>query len=215
MPALDDLKKNLLTDESKATTTIFDGIKRKVNNVNYIVDEFIFSHTSQAVLNNSTIQALVLVKILNVIDDSYGNAFGINKKSVSNNDNGMSNMMNMSSMPHAATIMPDNNNTNNESSMNMMMMKMMSNNNSSGSSHSTVISNANNNTNNNNGIARKGSDDIVSIVDYQTAQALAIRAQELFNAIRLKQNALSSNSTTISAILALDKGPQSIKDVNR
>ena len=129
-----------------------------VDDINGILDEIVTARIDPDQLNNSTIQVLAAVELLDGVLKNYGDAFAVDYD-----------MTDMSMM----TMGGDNNNTgstggNDTTNMHSMSMEDMSN--SDGK--------------------------LVNITDYQTAQALAMKVQELFDS-QITTKSLSEGSESV------------------
>jgi hypothetical protein len=141
-----------------------------VDDINGILDEIVTSRIDPDQLNNSTIQALAAVELLDEVLRNYGDAFAVEYD-----------MTNMSMM----TTGVNNNNTgntgrNDTTSMHSMMSTM----NMGGGGDNMSMENMS-----------KSDNKLVNITDYQTAQALAVKVQELFDS-EIMTNSLSEGSET-------------------
>ena len=162
--ALNSLK-TAINNQSKPASTIVstantsNDIKTKVSRISDLLAEAISSRVSKEVLNNSTTQALVLSRLANLIYFSYGRALGESLATISN----MAGM----AMPGKGT------------SMNMNMNNMNMNNNMKTNDNATMSSKMaagamTTSGNNNNAV-------IKNITEYQTAQSLTTKAQDILN----------------------------------
>jgi hypothetical protein len=154
------------TSEAASDNATGTNVEQIVSDLDAILDEAIIARIDADVLSNSTIQAMAMVDILDGILNAYGNAYAVGFD-----------MTNMSMM-----MGPDGSNSMDMGAGNMstsgmkqglqpMMgdMKMgMEMGNTSSSMHSDMMS------------SYQGSK-LVNVADYQTAQALAVRAQEIFD----------------------------------
>lgn len=87
--ALNSLKTAINTQSKPASTIVStantsNDIKTKVSRMSDLLAEAISSHISKEVLNNSTIQALVLSRLANLIYFSNGIALGESPATISN-----------------------------------------------------------------------------------------------------------------------------------
>ena len=150
-----------INTQSKPASTIVstanssNDIKTKVSRKSDLLAEAISSRISKEVLNNSTIQALVLSRLANLIYFSYGRALGESPATISN----MAGM----AMPGKGT-----------SSMNMNMNNNMKTNDNATMSSKMTAGAMTTSRNNNNAT-------IKNITEYQTAQSLAAKAQDILN----------------------------------
>jgi hypothetical protein len=161
--------------QTQTSGTAINQIKAMVNNINDILDKAVSVRIDKYDLTNSTVHALVLADIAEKAYNDYSYAFGIKPVNFSATNaastKGSSSMMNMMGM-----------------GMMMSSPNVSSNNSSNGSnttsnSHSTMT---NNNT-------------LVNATDYERAQALAIKAEEIFN------NDLKPISSATNASSAISK----------
>jgi hypothetical protein len=149
--AINTLSKPASTIVSTANTS--NDIKTKVSRISDLLAEAISSRISKEILNNSTTQGLVLSRLANLIYFSYGRALGESPATISN----MAGM----ALPGKGA-----------SSMNMNMNNSMkTNDNATMGSKMTAMTTSGNN---NNAI-------IKNITEYQTAQSLTAKAQDILN----------------------------------
>jgi hypothetical protein len=153
MTATNTQSKPASTIVSTANTS--NDIKTKVSRISDLLAEAISSRISKEVLNNSTTQALVLSRLANLIYFSYGRALGESPATISN----MAGM----AMPSKGT-----------SSMNMNMNNNMKTNDNATMSSKMAAGAMTTSGNNNNVI-------IKNITEYQTAQSLTAKAQDILN----------------------------------
>lgn len=155
----DDLHNSLQSIKSSITTASRNNsndISFLVDDASSIIDEVTSARVEPTQLNNSTIQALRLVELLDRLLTNYGNAYGVGFD-----------MTNMSMMMTVSNDGGGNNGVNSLSSTNMntnvgganMSMSSMSINDNSSASSSTMI----------------------NTTDYETAQAIAKKINEVFN----------------------------------
>jgi hypothetical protein len=185
-----------------------------VSDIDAILGEAVTARIDQEQRDNATLQALVFAELVDSVLVDYGNAYGVgfdvtnmsNMASMmdmgigtgmgmgtmgSNNSSSgmaMSGMesSNSSSSSMAMSGMTDDNNNNNNSNMNMASMNM--------SSSSTMM---------NMDSKMDRNYQLVNTADYQSAQALAAKALEIFKA-ELKP--MASNNNTTSFITNLENG---------
>jgi hypothetical protein len=134
-------------------------LEQQEDNMDAILSEAISARIEQEQRENSTIRALALANIVDSILRNYGNAYSVNFDMTN-----MSNMAGMSGMSEGG--MSTGMNTNMNMNVNMNMSSNMS---MSSPSISPMI--MGNDTNSNYSLT--------NAADYQSAQALAIRAQEI------------------------------------
>jgi hypothetical protein len=149
---LASLKISAESADSNNTSTDMDTL---VGDINDILDEIVTARIDPDQLNNSTIQALAVVELLDEVLRSYGDAFAVGYD-----------MTNMSMM----TMNGDNDNTTSSvdvgnDTTNMHSMPTM---NMGG--HDLSM-----------GDMLNPNEKVVNITDYQTAQALAMKVQDLFD----------------------------------
>jgi hypothetical protein len=162
-PALDRLNSSINQNSS-----YFD-IEQKIKGFHFILDEFIYIYVGEDILKNSTIQALTLAEITNVIDNKYSSTYGTDSKK-------MADMLDMSSFTM---------NNNRSSSINM----------NSNNKQSEIAEEKNNDTRN-----PISTNTIANMSDYQTAQALAIQTQAIFNNHLKVKASPDGTATTISEL---------------
>jgi hypothetical protein len=176
------------TSEAASDNATGTNVEQIVSDLDAILDEAIMARIDADVLSNSTIQAMSMLDILDGILNAYGNAYAVGFD-----------MTNMSMM-----MGPDGSNSMDMGAGNMstsgmkqglqpMMgdMKMgMEMGNTSSSMHSDMMS------------SYQGSK-LVNVADYQTAQALAVRAQEIFDS-QLSNRPSNTQSLNILASALLD-----------
>ena len=170
--ALNSLK-NATINQSKSASITSDmtpanDIKAKVDMINDILGEAVSSRLTKEQLNNSTIQALVIANLANEVYFSYGRAIGESPST-------MSNMAGMAMSVKEAS---------SSSSMSMGADMNMSNNNGTGMSSSMAMSTGTNSSSNS----------IKKVTEYQTAQAFAGIAKDVFN-----KNLKTVSSSTLKA----------------
>jgi hypothetical protein len=152
----DDLSMAINDLQNISSTEQKKSLDQLVSNIDAILGEAVATRIEQDQRTNSTIQALAFASLVNNILTEYGNAYGV--------EYDMTNMSNMallgnnSSMEMSGMTKDSNNSDSNMNSMNMSSSTMM---------------NEDNETNRNYSL--------VDIIDYQSAQALAAKALEIFN----------------------------------
>ena len=143
-----------------------------VDDIDGILDEIVTARIDPDQLNNSTIQVLVAVELLDGVLRNYGDAFAVGYD-----------MTNMSMM----TMVDNNNNTNSDSENNTSMHSMSTMNMGGGSvGNNMSIEDMSN-----------SDDKLVNITDYQTAQALVMKVQELFDN-QIMNSSLAEGSETVN-----------------
>jgi len=170
----DDLNTDLAslktsTESSSGNNTASDT-DFLVDDIDGILDEIVTSRIDPDQLNNSTIQVLAAVELLDGVLRNYGDAFAVGYD-----------MTNMSMMT-----MDSNTNTNSddESSTSMHSMSTMDMGGGSVGDNMSMEDMSNSDGN------------LVNITDYQTAQALVMKVQELFDN-QIVNSSLSEGSETI------------------
>jgi hypothetical protein len=156
--ALNSLKDATSINQSKSNSTISmaansaNNIKAQVDRINGLLGEAVSSRVTKEQLNNSTTQALVLASLANEVFFSYGRALG-------EPPSAMSDMVGMAvSVKEASSPPPTNMSSTTTDAKNTANPGM----------GSSLAMTSRNNT-------------IENITEYQTTQALAIKAQEVFN----------------------------------
>jgi hypothetical protein len=183
---------NDLQDITSPSQQQGQSIDQLVSNIDAILGEAVTTRIEQEQKDNATIQALAFADLVDGILVNYGNAYAV--------DFDMTNMSNMaimggnsSSMAMSNSTADDDNNSNSSNSMNTDSMDMSS---------SSMMMNME--SNNRNYV-------LVDMADYQSAQALAAKAQEIFNT-ELKVIAPNNSSAFINN---LEKGLTQLNDVIR
>ena len=158
----DDLNTDLASlktsTESVSSNNTASDTELLVDDIDGILDEIVTARIDPDQLNNSTIQVLAAVELLDGVLRNYGDAFAVGYD-----------MTNMSMM---MTMVGNNNNNTNSDSENSTSMHSMS-----------TMNMGRGSVGDNKSIEdMSDSDDkLVNITDYQTAQALAMKVQELFD----------------------------------
>jgi hypothetical protein len=161
-----------------SSSSSYSELKGEVAALDNILSQFTVSYIGDRVYKNSTIQAQIISELANDISEKYGKAFGV----AVNSSNMMTMMMAVPSMvmngkqsaSHAASSSSSSMASNSED--NTMKGRVMSMN---GQTKKTA--DAINNNNNKSSNSNSNSTTILDMVDYQTAQALAMEALEIFN----------------------------------
>jgi hypothetical protein len=173
----DDLHNTLQSIKSAATTASsnnsLNDIGFLVDDASGIIDEVVSARIEPTQLNNSTIQALRLVELLDKILTSYGNAYGVGFDMTN-----MSMMMTMDSSNGGAndgmdSMSSTNMSMGNESGVDMSISGMSMNDNNSASG--SILAN---NT------------------DYETAQAIAKKINEVINGEIINASSETNSMTT-------------------
>lgn len=165
--ALASLK--ISTESAQGNKTASD-IDLLVNDINGILDEIVTARIDPDQLNNSTIQVLAVAELLDEVLRNYGDAFAVGYD-----------MTNMSMLT-----MDSNNNTNShrENSTSIHSMSTMDIDSSSVGDNMSIEN------------MSDSDGKLVNITDYQTAQALAMRVQELYNN-QIMNSSISEGSKTV------------------
>jgi hypothetical protein len=153
------------TESAQGNKTASD-IDLLVNDINGILDEIVTARIDPDQLNNSTIQVLAVAELLDEVLRNYGDAFTVGYD-----------MTNMSMMT-----MDGHNNTNN-SGENSSIHSISTMNMSDGADNMSMEDMSNSN------------DILINTTDFQTAQALALKVQELFDN-QIMNSSLSEGSET-------------------
>jgi hypothetical protein len=159
--ALNSLKNATSINQSKSSSTISmaansaNNIKAQVDRINGLLGEAVSSRVTKEQLNNSTTQALVLASLANEVFFSYGRALG-------EPPSAMSDMVGMAVSVKEASPPPS---STNMSSTTITDMKNTAN---PGIGSSLAMTSRSNNN-------------IKNMTEYQTTQALADAAKEVFN----------------------------------
>ncbi len=189
--AIDDLQ-NISASPEQA-----GSIGQLVSDLDGIIGEAVSTRIEQQDIENATIQALAFADLVNSILINYGNAYAVGFD--------MTNMTNMA-MSNMAMMGPSNNNTmntmtmdnmtthsNDDNSSNIEMNSM----NMSSSSGSRVGIDAAEGKGGGEGRESSINSSSVNMTDYQSAQALAAKALEIFS-VELKPLAPNDSSAFIS-----------------
>ena len=163
------------------------SIDQLVSDIDSILGEAESTRIEQEDLENATIQALAFADLVNSILENYGNAYAVDFDMTN-----MSNMvMNGQSNNNMSTMTMSNMDTNgndNDSNKEMNSMNM--------SSSSTVVGmDVGGGEGSESGI--NASSSLVNLTDYQSAQALAAKALEIFNT-ELKPMAPNNSSASLT-----------------
>jgi hypothetical protein len=152
--ALNSLKN--ATTTSTADVSSANDIKTNVDRINGLLAEAMSSRVPKETLTNATTRALVLANLANEVYFSYGRALGQSQSA-------MTSMAGMAMSVNEASSSP---------SMNTSSINMNNTGNNTGISPSVAMSSGSSGSNNN---------AIKNMTEYQTAQALAGIAKEVFN----------------------------------
>jgi hypothetical protein len=163
-------------------------VSQLVNDIDAIIGEAVTARIDQEQRDNATIQALAFAHLVDSILRNYGNAYGVGFDMT--NMSNMAGMMDMigsnnSSSSLALGGMADDNNSSN---MNMASMNMSS---------STMM---------NMDSEMDRNYQLVNTADYQSAQALAAKALEIFKAELRSMVSNNNNNNTTSFITNLENG---------
>ena len=152
----DDLSMAINDLQNISSTEQKKSLDQLVSNIDAILGEAVATRIEQEQRTNSTIQALAFASLVNNILTEYGNAYAV--------EYDMTNMSNMALLGNnTSMVMSGMANDGNNSNSNMGSMNMSS----------STMMNEDNETNRNYSL--------VDITDYQSAQALAAKALEIFN----------------------------------
>jgi hypothetical protein len=185
--AIDDLQ-NISSSPQQA-----GSIGQLVRNLDGIIGEAVSTRIEQQDIENATIQALAFADLVNSILINYGNAYAVgfdmtNMSNMAMMGQSSNNTMNTMTMDNMTTHSNDDNSSNIE--MNSMNM-------SSSSSGSSVGIDAAEGKGGGEGRESSTNSSLVNITDYQSAQALAAKALEIFS-VELKPLAPNDSSAFIS-----------------
>jgi hypothetical protein len=163
----DELSMAIIDLQNISSTGQKKSVDQLVSNIDAILGEAVTTRIEQEQRTNSTIQALAFASLVNNILTEYGNAYAV--------EYDMTNMSNMARLGNnTSMVMSGMANGGNNSDSNMDSMNM-----------SSTMMNKDNET--------KRNYSLVDITDYQSAQALAAKALEIFN-VELKP--MAPNNTT-------------------
>jgi hypothetical protein len=154
------------------------SIDQLVSNIDSILGEAESTRIEQEDLENATIQALAFADLVNSILENYGNAYAV--------DFDMTNMSNMVMNGQSNNNMSTNDNDN-DSNKEMNSMNMSS-------SRTMVGMDVGEGEGTESGI---NSSSLVNMTDFQSAQALAAKALEIFN-VELKPMAPNNSSASLT-----------------
>jgi hypothetical protein len=190
--AVNDLQDILLSPQQVGS------IDQLVSDIDSILGEAESTRIEQEDLENATIQALAFADLVNSILENYGNAYAV--------DFDMTNMSNMAMMGQS---------NNNMSTMTMSNMSTNGNDNDSNIEMNSVnMSSSRTMVGMDVGGGRESSiySSLVNMTDFQSAQALAAKALEIFN-VELKPMAPNNSSAFITNLEnGLSKLNDSIRD---
>ena len=173
----DDLSMAINDLQNISSTEQKKSADQLVSNIDAILGEAVATRIEQEQRTNSTIQALAFASLVNNILTEYGNAYAV--------EYDMTNMSNMALLGNnTSMVMSGMANDGNNSNSNMGSMNMSS----------STMMNEDNETNRNYSL--------VDITDYQSAQALAAKALEIFN-VELKPMAPNNS---IAFVTNLENG---------
>jgi hypothetical protein len=172
----DDLNTDLASLKASTESTSGNNTGSKtdtdilVDDINGILDEIVTARIDPDQLNNSTIQVLAAVELLDGVLRNYGDAFAVEYD-----------MTDMSMMTMGGG---NNNNTGSTGGNDTTSMHSMSTMNMGGDDNMSMEDMSN------------SDGKLVNITDYQTAQALAMKVQELFDS-QITSNSLSEGSESV------------------
>jgi hypothetical protein len=167
--ALEDL-------QNSVTNSSAQEIQTKIQNINDLLSETVSVRINSEQMGNSTVWALVIANLADSVVGDYGSAYGISTEEgeEDGHDEGSGNLTHNNTEIMTETASAEENTTQEETGNNINNM-------------TTDVN------------ATAGNQTIVSIADYQSAQALATRTQQLFSE-QVKQLA-PANSTEFIADL--------------
>jgi hypothetical protein len=187
----DDLHNTLQSIKSAATTASsnnsLNDVGFLVGDASGIIDEVVSARIEPTQLNNSTIQALRLVELLDKILTSYGNAYGVGFD--------MTNMSMMMTM--------DNSNSGANDGMNSMSSTNMSMGNESGMDMSMSSMSMNDNSSASGSI-------LTNNTEYETAQATAKKINEVFNDEIINTSSETKSTNTSHSIDNINSAVQEL-----
>ena len=164
----DDLSMAINDLQNISSTEQKKSVDQLVSNIDAILGEAVTTRIEQEQRTNSTIQALAFASLVNNILTEYGNAYAL--------EYDMTNMSNMAMLGNnSSKVMSGMANGGNNSDSNMDSMNMSS----------STMMNQDNET--------KRNYSLVDTTDYQSAQALAAKALEIFN---VEPKPMAPNNTT-------------------
>jgi hypothetical protein len=164
----DELSMAIIDLQNISSTGQKKSVDQLVSSIDAILGEAVTTRIEQDQRTNSTIHALAFARLVNNILTEYGNAYAV--------EYDMTNMSNMARLGNnTSMVMSEMANGGNNSDSNMDSMNMSS----------STMMNEDNET--------KRNYSLVDISDYQSAQALAAKALEIFN---VELNPMAPNNTT-------------------
>jgi hypothetical protein len=168
----DELSMAIIDLQNISSTGQKKSVDQLVSNIDAILGEAVTTRIEQEQRTNCTIQALAFASLVNNILTEYGNAYAV--------EYDMTNMSNMAQLGNnTSMVMSEIANGGNNSDSNMDSMNMSS---------STMMKKDN---------ETKRNSSLVDISDYQSAQALAAKALEIFNVV-LKPMAPNNTTTFVT-----------------
>jgi hypothetical protein len=178
--AIDDLQDISMSPQQVGS------VDQLVNDIDSILGEAESTRIEQADLENATIQALAFADLVNSILENYGNAYAVDFDMTN-----MSNMvMNGQDNNNMSTMTMSNMSTNgNDSNKDMNSMNM--------SSSRTMVGMDVGGGEEGSESGINSSSSLVNLTDYQSAQALAAKALEIFNT-ELRPNAPNNSSALLT-----------------
>jgi hypothetical protein len=165
----DELSMAIIDLQNISSTGQKKSVDQLVSNIDAILGEAVTTRIEQEQRTNCTIQALAFASLVNNILTEYGNAYAV-EYDMSN----MAQLGNNTSMVMSEIANGGNNSDSNMDSMNMSSSTMMKKDNET-----------------------KRNSSLVDISDYQSAQALAAKALEIFNVV-LKPMAPNNTTTFVT-----------------
>ena len=202
----DDLTTTLTTlktsSETASDNTTSASVEQTVSDLDAILGEALTARIDADVLSNSTIQAMAMLDILDGILNGYGNAYAVGFDMTNMSmmmGSGGSHSMEMNGMHSMGSMDMGSGNMAIQNGMRQGLQPMMGdmkmgmerdNASQSSSMHSEIMS------------LDQGSK-LVNVADYQTAQALAVRAQEIFG--EQLSNSSSNSQFCLLIIIIVDQ----------
>lgn len=167
------------------------SIDQKIMNINSLLDETVTVRIEKAQLNNSTVLATMLADLVDESVEHYNGAYGIEEEADSSHDS-MSD--GESGMTNDSMSMSNSSSPTDQEADDLTTFELTEKYPSLTGDGNTTAGNEDHNT-------------IVNMVDYQSAQAYAAKAQNLFNS---KLKAMADANAT-AAVTALDAGLKKFK----
>ena len=169
------------------------NVDEMVNNINNLLDETVAVRIENSQQTNSTVQGTMFADLIDEILESYNGAYGIEE----NNHDDDSMNMNNSSMDEGS---PENSNASTPTDEELEDLTTFE----LAEQYPAFV---NGESGGNETSGNQTNDTIVNMMEYETAQALTVRAQELFDT---KLKAMAETNAT-EAVSALDAGLKKLK----